>query len=91
MPSRSENFAYVTLITKSSYLAGVVVLAYTLKKSQSKYPLVVLYTDSLHESSVKALELQAEELNLVVKRTEILLPRENIKINLIAERFGDTW
>jgi len=88
--SGSEN-AYCTLITRSSYLAGVLILAYTLKKSGSSYPLIVLYTDTLPESSIRALSLEVPCSNLILHHVSGLLPRENIHINLIAERFKDTW
>jgi len=86
-----KNYAYTTLITRSSYLAGVIILAYTLRKQKSQYPLVVLYTDALTEDSVAALQHESKKLNLVLKKIEALVPRENVKVTLIAERFGDTW
>jgi len=91
MVSKGNNFAYVTLMTRSSYLAGVVILAYTLKRAGSKYPLVVYYTDSVPASSITALTNEASYSNLILKRTTALLPRSSVKVNLIAERFGDTW
>ncbi|KAF2713986.1 glycosyltransferase family 8 protein [Pleomassaria siparia CBS 279.74] len=85
------NNAYCTLITRSSYLAGVLILAYTLKKNTSVYPLIVLYTDTLPASSVRTLELEAPHSNLILRRVPALVPRENIHVCLIAERFADTW
>ena len=38
---------WATLITKSTYLPGLLTLAYSLRKSNSAYPLLALYTDSL--------------------------------------------
>jgi hypothetical protein len=87
----TKNYAYTTLITRSSYLAGVIILAYTLRKQNSQYPLVVLYTDALTADSVAALQHESKKLNLILKKTEALVPRENVKVTLIAERFGDTW
>jgi inositol 3-alpha-galactosyltransferase len=86
-----ENYAYTTLITRPSYLAGVLILAYTLRKHNSKYPLVILYTDGVGEEAVKALQNESEALNLKLVKTEPLLPRSDVKVTLIAERFGDTW
>jgi len=91
MAAKENNYAYVTLITRSSYLAGVIVLAYTLKRAGSKYPLVVYYTDSVPQSSIAALTAEAPHSNLILHRTTALLPRSSVKVNLIAERFGDTW
>ena len=86
-----QNYAYCTLITRSSYLAGVLILAHTLAKYQTAYPLIVLYTDSLPASSIRALELEAPHSNLILHRVDALLPRDNVHVHLIAERFADTW
>lgn len=91
MVTGTENFAWTTLATRSSYLAGVVILAYTLKKRKSAYPLIVLYTDSLSRESIETLEKEAKDLNIIPRRTEALLPKANVHVNLIAERFADTW
>lgn len=91
MASASSKFAYCTLITRSSYLAGVIILAHTLKKYNCAYPLIVLYTDTLPADSVHALELEAPKTNLILRRVSVLLPRKNIHVHLIAERFADTW
>ncbi|KAK3117811.1 hypothetical protein LTR53_000499 [Teratosphaeriaceae sp. CCFEE 6253] len=91
MPAPENNYAYTTLITRASYLAGVIILAHTLRKHGSQYPLLVFYTPGLQANAVKALELEAPKLNLVLKPCEMLLPRSDVTITLIAERFGDTW
>lgn len=85
------NNAWTTLVTRASYLPGVIILAYTLKKRKSAYPLVVVYTDSLSKASIDVLENEASELNIIPRKTEALLPKENVHVNLIAERFKDTW
>ncbi|TKA28903.1 hypothetical protein B0A50_03314 [Salinomyces thailandicus] len=87
----SKKYAYTTLITRASYLAGVIILAHTIKKQGSQYPLLVYYTPSLNQDAIRALELEAPKLNLILKPCDLLLPRASIKVNLIAERFGDTW
>ena len=51
------QYAYSTLITRASYLPGVIILAHTLKK-HSNYPLVVLYTPTLNGDGKRALELE---------------------------------
>jgi len=92
MPSTNRaNFAYTTLITRTSYLAGVIILAHTLRKHGSQHPLVVFYTDKLAPSSIRALELETHNTNLILRKTEALLPNSDKPIKLIAERFADTW
>lgn len=84
--------AWVTLLTRSSYLPGVITLAYSLSTHQSVYPLVVLVTPSLPASSVRALELESIYNPLLkVLPIEPLLPSNNQKTTLIASRFEDTW
>ncbi|KAK4548500.1 hypothetical protein LTR36_009410 [Oleoguttula mirabilis] len=85
------RYAYTTLITRASYLAGVIVLAHTLKKQGSKYPLLVYYTNGLKQDAVRALQLEAPKLNLILRPCDLLLPRADVQVHLIAERFGDTW
>ncbi|KAI9716306.1 MAG: hypothetical protein M1828_000402 [Chrysothrix sp. TS-e1954] len=91
MPSELQRNAYASLITRPSYLAGVVILAYTLKKTGSIFPLVVLYTDTLPASSVAVIAAEASSCNIVLKKTKILLPKDYDERHLIAERFADTW
>ncbi|KAI9830728.1 MAG: hypothetical protein M1819_005392 [Sarea resinae] len=85
----SPRRAWATLLTRPSYLAGVIVLAYALKKQASQYPLIVLVTDSLPTTCLTALELEAPHTNLAIKHVDSLLPAGDV--NLIAERFADTW
>ena len=84
--------AWVTLLTRSSYLPGVITLVYSLSTHGTLYPLVVLITPSLPKSSVRALELEAvHNPLLVVHKIEPLLLPNNQKTTLIASRFEDTW
>ncbi|KAK4118168.1 glycosyltransferase family 8 protein [Parathielavia appendiculata] len=89
--SGAKRYAYVTLITRQSYLAGVIILAYTLAHHGSNYPLVVCYTPKLSRDATRALELEAPRSHMVLCRCDPLLPPEGTPINLIAERFADTW
>ncbi|KAI1382011.1 nucleotide-diphospho-sugar transferase [Hypoxylon crocopeplum] len=84
-------YAYATLITRRSYLAGVIVLADTLRKHNSAYPLIVLYTPNLCPNAVKALKLESSQSNIILRQCDQLLPPENARIQLIAKRFEDTW
>lgn len=84
--------AYATLITRASYLAGVVLLAHSLRKHGDRLPLIVLYTASLPQDCIQVLELEAQSSNLILQLIEPLLPpEENAPKTLIAERFADTW
>ncbi|KAK8095010.1 hypothetical protein PG997_001695 [Apiospora hydei] len=89
--SSPQRYAYVTLITRASYLAGVVLLADTLRRHGSQHPLIVLYTPKLSPAAVRALELEAPRQNLILRRCEYLLPPGDAPITLIAQRFEDTW
>ena len=84
--------AWVTLLTRSSYLPGVITLAHSLANHSTSYPLIVLVTPSLPASAVRALELESTYNPLVkVHPIEPLLLPNNQKTTLIASRFEDTW
>ena len=79
MAGPQEKYAYTTLITRASYLSGVIILAHTLKK-YSQYPLIVYYTNGLSKDAVKALELEAPKTNLILKKCDLLLPRADVEV-----------
>ncbi|CAJ2511432.1 Uu.00g070570.m01.CDS01 [Anthostomella pinea] len=87
------RFAYATLITRASYLAGVIILARTLRQHNSQYPLIVLYTPDLAPHALRALQLEASRsnTNIILQPCAYLLPPGDLKPQLIAERFEDTW
>ncbi len=51
----NSNFSYVTLLSSDTYLLGVIMLQWSLLRVDSKYPLLVLCSDCLSESSIKML------------------------------------
>ncbi|KAI1799448.1 glycosyltransferase family 8 protein [Daldinia bambusicola] len=87
----SKKYAYATLITRESYLAGVLILSETLKRHSTAYPLVVLFTPNLSKDAIKILDALHLRNNIVLRQCDHLLPPGDIKIKLIAERFEDTW
>ena len=85
-----ERRAWVTLLTRPSYLAGAIILAHTLRKYSSRYPLIVLYTDSLPQECVDAIVSEdCDQGNVIVQKVDQLVPRQEVHIT--AERFKDTW
>ncbi len=88
----SQKRAWVTLLTRASYLPGVITLAHSLSVYSTQYPLIVLVTPSLPQSSLHALELESKYNRLlIVHPIKPLLPPANQKTTLIATRFEDTW
>ncbi|GAA5976202.1 hypothetical protein JCM11641_001081 [Rhodosporidiobolus odoratus] len=85
MTSSPPRKAFVTLLTNAVYLPGLLLLDDTLKRVGTKYPLVVLTTPSFPEEHLALLEA----LGIQTKRIELLEPKGEIQ--LIAERFRDTW
>ncbi|KAG6832451.1 hypothetical protein H0H92_001497 [Tricholoma furcatifolium] len=80
--------AYVTLLTKTSYLAGTLVLEYGLRSVQSKYPLVVMVTPSLPIEARDVLHNRG----ILTREVDYLEPRENTHtLNAHDTRFADTW
>lgn len=84
----SPNGAYVTLLTKTSYLPGTLVLDYGLRAVDSKYPLVVMITPSLPEEARTVLEKRG----IKTREVQTLQPEEGVH-SLAAHdvRFADTW
>ena len=89
----SNKDAYVTLLTRPSYLAGAVLLAYTLNKHSPDTPLIICYTpDTLPEPSVNAFKAEAKHSNIILHPVSHLrLPEDGTEHGMVAERFIDTW
>jgi inositol 3-alpha-galactosyltransferase len=89
----SGKNAYVTLLTRPSYLAGAVLLAYTLNKHSPDTPLIITYTpETLPEPSIQAFRDEAKHSNIILHPVEHLrLPEDGTKHGMVAERFIDTW
>ncbi|OAL02797.1 nucleotide-diphospho-sugar transferase [Phaeosphaeriaceae sp. SRC1lsM3a] len=85
--------AYVTLLTRPSYLAGAVLLAYTLTKHSPDTPLIISYTpETLAEPAVQAFRDEAKHSNIILHPVEHLrLPEDGTESGMVAERFIDTW
>lgn len=77
---------WATLITNANYLTGVLTLHYSLKKVNSKYPLVALYTSQLDAYSLRILH----ENGISSLEIESIKPRSS-SCNTIDKRFADTW
>ncbi|KAF2095086.1 nucleotide-diphospho-sugar transferase, partial [Rhizodiscina lignyota] len=84
---------YATLVTDSSYLAGAIVLAWSLQTCGSTLPLIVLYTPSVEEDAVRCLELESKQANIILRKVYTVLPPldDPTKEESLDERFGDTW
>ncbi|KAI4120947.1 MAG: hypothetical protein LQ338_006656 [Usnochroma carphineum] len=85
--------AWVTLLTRSSYLPGVITLAYSLSIHQTRYPLIVLITPSLPNSSLRALQLESHynPLLKIHPVDPLLPPNQTTGSASVASRFEDTW
>lgn len=83
---RSKNpGAWIVLLTRPSYLPGVVLLAHSLRLVHSQYPLVVAVTPSLPAYAVDVLF----DSGCRVKYIEPIRPKEQVTV--VADRFEDTW
>ncbi|KAI4929156.1 hypothetical protein J4E85_005781 [Alternaria conjuncta] len=85
--------AYVTLLTRPSYLAGAILLAYTLHKHSPSTPLIITYTpETLPETCINAFKAEAAYSNIILHPVEHLrLPEDGTEHGMVAERFIDTW
>ncbi|RAL06768.1 glycosyltransferase family 8 protein [Aspergillus homomorphus CBS 101889] len=77
---------WTTLITNTTYLPGLLTLEYSLRKVGSKYPLVVLYTDSFPEEGHAALDARG----ILKQQVPYLLPSVP-KEYANDVRFYDCW
>jgi inositol 3-alpha-galactosyltransferase len=84
-PPPPPRYAWATLLTRPSYLPGALLLAHSLRRVRSAYPLVVLATPSLPASAVAALT----QLGVEVQHVAPLRPA--MPVSVVAERFADTW
>jgi inositol 3-alpha-galactosyltransferase len=89
----SGKNAYVTLLTRPSYLAGAILLAYTLTKHSPDTPLIITYTpETLPETSIQAFRDEAKHSNIILHPVDHLrLPEDGTEHGMVAERFIDTW
>lgn len=87
----SVQYAHATLISRDSYLAGVILLAYSLHKHGSKHPLLVYYGASLSKDAVRALTSESKISNMILVPVEPLLPPRGQGTELIAASFTDIW
>jgi hypothetical protein len=84
----TRTAAYATLLTNGSYLAGALVLEYSLREVGSKYPLVVIVTPQLSEAAKNVLT----KAGIATVGVEALSPAEGAhKLSDADARFHDTW
>lgn len=91
------NAAFVTLLTKTSYLPGTLVLARSLRTTPSegpqgyvgsKYPLVVMVTPQLPQD---ARDIFSKE-NILIRDVDRLSPAKGAhELSAHDARFADTW
>lgn len=93
--AREESTCWVTLVTKPSYLPGVIVLAHSLDRHKSQYPFIVQYTDGLGQDAIAALKNEALRSGRIIpSHVSLLLPRDGQEASAaiaVAERFRDTY
>lgn len=88
---QKEQRAWVTLLTQSSYLPGVLALADTLHIHNTKYPLMVMTTPSLSVDSLDALKREATHNPIIRVLSIDPLNPPNEDFVMEIPRFRDTW
>ena len=80
--------AYATLLTKTSYLPGTLVLEMTLRSVGSRYPLVVMVTPGLSKDARDVLKTKG----IAMIEIDTLQPEEGVySLKGHDVRFTDTW
>ncbi|KAI0082182.1 nucleotide-diphospho-sugar transferase [Panus rudis PR-1116 ss-1] len=85
-----DGKVWATLLTKSQYLPGALVLDWSLKNVKSKYPLVVMVTPSLPDEAKAILRNR----KIIIHEVDMLHPENNPNATKLGENFahfGDTW
>ncbi|KIY72844.1 glycosyltransferase family 8 protein [Cylindrobasidium torrendii FP15055 ss-10] len=80
--------AWVSLLSKDEYLAGLLVVEYGLRSVKSQYPLIVMVTESVPELTRDILRKRGLKL-VEVSRLAPTAGRE--KFGEFDARFGETW
>ncbi|KAI9591602.1 LPS:glycosyltransferase [Syncephalis fuscata] len=82
--------AWVTLLTRDNYLDGARVLCRSLQNTATPYPLIVMYTDTLSESSIERLRLDGALLKRIdlITKDDLPLPTEN---EYLWAYYRDIW
>ncbi|KAG1801499.1 glycosyltransferase family 8 protein [Suillus plorans] len=84
----ARRAAYVTLLTATSYLPGVLVLDCTLRSVESAFPLIVMVTPTLPQDVRSVLERRG----ISIRPVESLRPPEGKhSLSTHDARFADTW
>ena len=89
----SKRCCYVTLITSPEYLPGAIILAHTLIRHNSAYPLLIQYTSSVGKECIEACELEASRTSnrIIPQQVDDLVPRNGQEnTGSVAARFKDT-
>ena len=84
----SRKAAWATLLTKSSYLPGLLVLHDTLLSVNTQYPLVVMATPDLPQEARDIITKRG----LTIREIKRLDPEDGVHtVSESDARFGDTW
>lgn len=86
--TKDSGKAWVTLLTKTSYLQGCLVLHHSLERVQSKYPLVVFATPTLPEEARAILGHKGIRVRDI---KYIDPPKSGKELDEHDQRFHDTW
>lgn len=86
-PEPEPRRIYATLLTKATYLPGVLVLASSLAATSARYPLVVLVTEGLDANSRMVLQ----SAGLAIREVPYLQPKTKKAFAAHDLRFEDTW
>ncbi|GAA5963268.1 hypothetical protein JCM3765_005782 [Sporobolomyces pararoseus] len=88
MANSDSGKAWVTLLTKTSYLQGCLVLHHSLQRVKSKYPLVVFATPELPEEARSILQRKGIRVRDI---KYIDPPKQGKELDEHDQRFADTW
>lgn len=80
-------FAWVTLLTQPDYVIGVKALHRSLKRSETRWPLVVMVTDAIDQPTREALRADG----CVIHPVAPLMPDSALEQHYASAQFGEVW
>lgn len=80
-------FAWVTLLTQPDYFIGVKALHRSLKRSETRWPLIVMVTDAIDLETREALQA----LGCVIHPVDPLMPNAELEQHYASAQFGEVW
>lgn len=86
--ANKRDKAWITCITRDSYLAGALTLSKSLENVKSEYPLILLHTDAVSQQTLESL---ARQPNVELRLIQPYKIKSKYATSYAFERFQEAW